>query len=478
MIESKIRDGSEKVVTFVDIQPDVMQKITNYMYTGSVNIPNKLVLEVVQVCDELKIEDLKERCLYRVPEILCPQTVIAWLKYARKHDLDSICESCERYISYSFSDIGKEKFFIRCSLDELKSTLQDLNGVLSPEDLLTSVFSWINFDKNTRNKALDYTLRYLELKKCRKEFVADSAKAHIDIFQNNPEFNCEVTHILHPGKLTIVVIGGMLKRGEEISFNTKGWKLMSETKFVDIAEIRDDLLIRAPGFCLCDLSKLILTGGRSADVCVMLDMSTKKGITNLKYPRRRHASVCILKQLFVFGGKTSSGDLQVWSTSVEYLNIEQDHGEWHAAPPMPAVLKYPKVTNVATNVYLMGDNNPVPHLFDVVKKVWSQKSAMPQNPGIAFSIASGNGNLYAVGGSLIICWQYNFPTDSWAKLSSPALTHYAGALIFHQNSLLLLGGDTEHIEGYATEADIWAVAPYKLPEKLLGHAAFMMDLGE
>ena len=66
MIESKIRDRSEKELTFEDIQPQVMRKITNYIYTGLVNIPKNLVLEVVQVCDELKIEDLKDRCLYRV----------------------------------------------------------------------------------------------------------------------------------------------------------------------------------------------------------------------------------------------------------------------------------------------------------------------------------------------------------------------------------------------------------------------------
>ena len=95
MIETKIRDGPEKEITFEDIQPDVMRKITNYMYTGSVNIPKDLVLEVVQVCDELKIEDLKERCLYQVPAILSPQTAMGWLRYARKHELDSICESCE-----------------------------------------------------------------------------------------------------------------------------------------------------------------------------------------------------------------------------------------------------------------------------------------------------------------------------------------------------------------------------------------------
>ena len=111
---------------------------------------------------------------------------MGWLKYARKHELDSICESCERYISYSFSDITKEKLFIHCSLDVLKTTLRDLKGIVSAESLLVSVLSWINYDKKSRTRALDYTSDYLELKECREQFLTDSAKEHIDIFQSNP----------------------------------------------------------------------------------------------------------------------------------------------------------------------------------------------------------------------------------------------------------------------------------------------------
>ena len=404
---------------------------------------------------------------------------MGWVKYARKHDLDSICESCERYISYSFSDIGKEKFLIRCSLDELKSTLQDLNGVISPEDLLTFDFSWINYDKKSRKKALDYTVGYLELKECGKQFLTDSAKVHIDIFQSNPEFKHRVTSILHPRKLTVVVIGGGFKRGDGADGNTKGWKLATETQFEEITEFPSDLLMRNPSISYYDWNKLILTGGQQSDVCVMLDMSTKKWekMKKLKRKRRLHASVCILQQLFIFGGDMSMRETREWRTSVEYLNIEQKHGVWQSARPIPSVLQYPKITNLDTNVYLMGDSNPVLYVFDALKKVWSQK-AMPRNPRRGFSIAAGSGSLYAAGGEMMACWQYNFSTDSWAKLSSPALMHGSGALIFHQNSLLLLGGDTENIEGYATEKDTFVVAPYKLPEMLFLHYSFMMDLGE
>ena len=342
MIETKIRDGDEKEITFEDIQPDVMRNITNYMYTGSVKIPKDLVLEVVQVCDELKIKDLKERCLYRVPEILSPQTAIGWLRYARKHSLDSICESCEQYISYSFSDIRKEKFLIRYSLDELTSTLQDLNGVVSPENLLTSVLSWINYDKKSRKKALDYTLGYLELKECGKQFLTDTSKEHIDIFQCNPEFNRKVTHILHPRKLTVVVIGGGYERGEKTYSNTNVWKLGSETQFEEITEFPGGLLMTGPSICYYDWNKLILTGGHQTDACVMLDMSTKKWkkMNHLKRQSRFHASVCILQQLFIFGGDISMREPLEWSTSVEYLNIEQEHGEWQSAQPIPSALVF------------------------------------------------------------------------------------------------------------------------------------------
>ena len=139
---------------------------------------------------------------------------------------------------------------------------------------------------------MDYTSGYLELKECREEFLPDSAKVHIDLFQSNPEFIRRVKHLLHPKKLTVMVIGGALKRGENCYYNIKGWKLLSETQFVDVTELPGDLLIRGPSICHFDLNRLILTGGSSTNVCAMFDMSTKKGtkMTNLKRMRTSHAS--------------------------------------------------------------------------------------------------------------------------------------------------------------------------------------------
>ena len=479
MIETKIRGGLEKVVTFEDVQPEVIRKILNYMYTGSVNIPQELVLKVVQVCDELMIEDLKERCLYRVPDILSPQTAMGWMRYAHKHELSSIFHSCKRYVSESFLEVSKEKEFIRLSLNDLSITLQLLNDAVSPDNLLTSVLSWINYDKESRKKALDYTSGYLKLKYCKKQFLVESTKQYIDIFRSNPEFNSRVAHMLHPKKLSLVVIGGFSNKGKHAISNQRGWKLESETKFVEITGLPCDLLHEAPSICQYGWNKLILTGGLKK-VCTVFEMPTKKWkrIRDLKTKKAFHASMCVQQELLIFGGRMFRTDSPDWTDCVELLNIEQVHGEWQQAPPMPSILTVPKVAKMGTVVFLMGENNPVLYLFDVVRKVWSQKASMPQNPREHFSIAAGNDNLYATGGSMDTCWKYNFSTDTWTKLSSPAFRHASGALIFHQDLLLFLGGYREDIQGYDIASDTWVIAPYKLPEDLAEHHAFMMDLGE
>ena len=187
-------------------------------------------------------------------------------------------------------------------------------------------------------------------------------------------------------RFRLVVIGGLFRRSEEIQSNAKGWELKSETGFADIKEIPGDLLTKSPSICYYDSNKLILTGGKYTDDCVMLHMSAKKwkNMKSLKVPKHGHASLCILHQLFIFGGDKSKKASVEWSTSVEYLNIEQEHGVWQSAPPMPSVLKCPKITNVDTSVYLMGDNSSVVYLFDEKEKVWSQISEVPQDPRMGF----------------------------------------------------------------------------------------------
>ena len=231
---------------------------------------------------------------------------------------------CPVYVSDSFLEVTKEEHFIRLSLDELKTYLQALNDIVSPDKLLMSVLSWIEYDKESRKKALDYTQRYLKLKECGKHFLSESSKEHIEIFRSNPEFNRRVTGMLQPRKLSPVVIGGNIYvLDDTYFFNTTVWQLKSETKFADITNIPAHMLNACPIICLYDSNHLILTGGYLTDVCAMFDISSKKWrkLKSLKSQRARHASVCVMQQLFVLGGITELSPSVQWIQNMEVLNL-------------------------------------------------------------------------------------------------------------------------------------------------------------
>ena len=70
-------------------------------------------------------------------------------------------------------------------------------------------------------------------------------------------------------------------------------------------------------------------------------MSTKKWkrMKDLKKVRVLHAIACVQQELLIFGGKFKSTE---YSDRVDVVNVEQEHGEWQQAPPMPSIVACPK----------------------------------------------------------------------------------------------------------------------------------------
>ena len=280
-------------------------------------------------------------------------------------------------------------------------------------------------------------------------------------------------------KLSLVVCGGLYKWEGAIKIAKRCWKLASNNRFNFLVEIPKESLMAGYSICLLNRVRLIATGGMGSTACAVFDVTMNKWqkMRNLRTTRYLHASVCVGRHLFVFGGKTDVKSDE-WTTSVECLNTDDKHGQWQPAPPMSAALLEPRTASLHTNVFLMGEECCDLYVFDAEKGTWSWQAQLPQNPGKHYRLAAGNGNVYTAGGEKRICWQYNFQTDAWAQLSISNLTHIKGALIFYQDTLLLLGGCHEHVEEYNTEHDTWTVAPYKLPDKLYHHYAFMTELPE
>ena len=116
-------------------------------------------------------------------------------------------------------------------------------------------------------------------------------------------------------------------------------------------------------------------------------------------------------------------------------------------------------------------------------QTWNKKSGLGLNPDCV-SLATGAGKVYAVEGSHTgdanDVYMYDPPTNRWTSLQSTRHKHINGALVFHNQCLVILGGsrceEVEQLDLNNYYIDNWYESFITLPEILEHHFAFIMEL--
>ena len=465
MLGSAMSEGLKKEVTFDTdtVSVEVMKMIIEYMYTGTITMAKSLIMDIVKACDYLQVEELKIKCLQYIPHILTPYTAISWLRVADLLHLDNATTQCKKYMAEHFEEIVKGEDFLDLSVCELKECLLNAKIKIAPDNILSGLFLWISFDDQNRTQDLGDLLQYVKLQNCTDVLLRQIIEQYESILNHNPLFYKALTKVYVTRNLSLGVIG-----------KGKFWKLNCRSKnFEEYTQIPQDFK-GTYSVCTCKDIGLILTGGY---VSAMYYVATGKwkNLTKLKSNRSDHASVCVQGELFIIGGDIRS-PLSHWVSSVEWLQIDNKHAEWQDAPSVPSNHRPAPGSIVSLNSDVFHAGGRQLYHFDPLRKVWSERSELP---GLYFdkddAMAAGDGHIYLV----ILsngCHVYNISTDTWVKIPKQTLYHKGGALVFHQDKLILLGGLSSHIEEYDIEQSIWKTAPFKLPEDLYIPFAFMMDL--
>ena len=231
----------------------------------------------------------------------------------------------------------------------------------------------------------------------------------------------------------------------------------------------------------------IVTGGEVSDECIMYTVASNSWLKlpRMLSPRWGHASIFIKGFLFICGGTSIIGEEM--SPRVEYMNTED--GKWECAPNLPIAVKFAKTADIDGSIYLMGDSIDSPLLqlqLNDPDKDWHRRPVIPGNycglHPLGFSMTTVRNELFVAGGGGKICASYSPITESWCLRRSPDHLHLYGALVPHNNKLLLLSGSfccgTSKVEEYDIDKNEWSTCNYRLPAELYNHCAMVLDLSQ
>ena len=121
----------------------------------------------------------------------------------------------------------------------------------------------------------------------------------------------------------------------------------------------------------------------------------------------------------------------------------------------------PKAIKCLTDVFVVSENGELFRL-DTQNLVWNQKARCPGNLHRS-SVAAGDGKILACRGR-DSCFVYTVDEDTWITGNLPHHQHYAGGLVWINDSFLFLGGaHADDVEEYDIESDTWKEAEFKCP---------------
>ena len=481
MLVSDMAEVAKQEIRLDHIDLDIIKIILDYMYCENVSFHKDQLMDLIAAADYLQMTDLKEMCLDEVTGILEPSNVIEWWKEAKKMNYDAIDKQCGEIIAANFYQILQQKDFLNLELNDMQHIVSNIcSDAVNSDATVDAVLRWVSHEEE-RVTLIEDLLHKVQLNRCSDKGIKAVIQTHGPLLDKVPMIYKLMISVFTD--IGIIVVGGLYIEGEDSQskVNKVCWKVDKSNGIEHLNDIPDINL--GAKFSVCVIPQgFVITGGTGGPVCMMFIASTKLWVRlqDLLEQRHGHGSICVENVLYTLGGfmgKPRKGLED--SDSVHSMVLES--GKWNDGPSLPLTVKLPKVTNIASIVYLLDAevSKKLWHM-DVDEGVWNELAPLPiQQSSIGTSMISARDRLFVAGRKMICAW-YRPHSDTWCIGQQPLREHRYGALAHYNNKLLLLGGytkgGTEEVEEYNIDEDKWSLCKYKMPKKVYLHHAVVLDM--
>ena len=487
MLTSDMAEVAKQEIRLDHIHKDIIQIILDYMYCEDVCFHKDQLMDLIAAADYLQMTELKQVTLDEVPNIMEPANVISWWKEAAKMNYDTTKDQCEEMMLANFQTISQQIDFLNLDLNEMNLYVLDICGdTVNSDDTVDALMRWVGHEEE-RVTTLEELLHKVELNKCSEKGIKAILKTHEALLDKRPMIyklllnrsaDAESDRIMTD---SVVIVGG-----QESNANEECWKVSQSNQLVKLCNIPVNAL--GVNHSVCTVPQgFVVSGGAGSDMRIMFITSTKSWLRlqDMLAKRQSHGTICVKEVLYILGGVVGSNERKKSTNSVDSMAMER--GKWVEGPWLPRSVTFPKVSNLDDRVYLLDEESCQLLCLDINKEVWHRLAPLPAYrsfPGarscIGVSMTSARGRLFVAGGNNSL-W-YNPKTNTWCKGQQPLRNHKYGALAYHHDKLVLLGGNLEdetgadEVEEYNIEEDKWSLCSYRMPKTLHLHHAVVLSM--
>ena len=481
MLRSEMGESAKKEATFPTIPDDIMAKIIDYAYNGTISFSPDQLMDLVKAAHYLQMSKLLKMCEEHISTVLRPTNCISWLQLANRLHLTAIMPKVQKMMQTSYSEISSTTDFKMLAKQELLQYLTDVreHGTCS-DDLLNGALEWIKHDVHNRLEHIEDMLSVVQIGKCSDTFLSKMLDDNAELFDKKQGmYKMMLSEVVRKPKCTllgevetIIIMGGQSKSDNP---NTACW-ILEKDEMVKFSEPKSDVIIK-PGQSVCQIpGGMMLTGGKQSDLCLIFVLAMKMWFKeqSLNVVRYNHSSCCSNGKVFLLGGWV----LGKINSSVDFMNLEMK--TWCSGPSLPMAATMLKVLSFKSVMFVLESWENSLYCLDEDKMSWLTKAPIPSK-SYGCSLAASDDKIFAAGGNGNINYVYTPATDVWCRLTGPSLQERQGALVHRHQKLYLFPGckrdrNLIDVEEYDISNDRWSLSKWKMPTSLWLHGAFLVDV--
>ena len=494
MFKLQMRERYENIIEIKSIDGRELKALIDFIYTGSINIDEQNVMNLLSGADYLQLREVKQFCFEFLRSHITSDNSLGILKTADLYRNESLHKEMLQYIGINLDQILHTDDFKQLSNKDLISCISKLNrSQIKESSIFKAIVVWCHHDKKAREKFFSELFKMVLLRKVSIDYLeevileedlvsnaADCYKIALSAFRKLVrEQNAK------PQASKLLCFGGV---GNENKV-TVVYDLNSETS-VNYPDLPETLLAH----CSLQLNHYIYCIGGYIKIQPYLcntdsvwRLNSRKQTSGWEQVSSMNSKRCamdaaVYSDVIVVAGGVDENSKELASTEV----YQTSFNEWRIISP----LKQQRCEHVLVScdgyLYAIGGRSGRNCLssverLDDLKGEWITTKAM-QTSRTGLAAVNCDGVVYAIGGqsgndnstTLKTVEKYDSSANTWKYVSEMTFKRRGHHACVLRCKIYVVGGldaDDEavtEIECYDPTCDTWSIVGYSI-ENLFNH---------
>lgn len=164
MFTGDMAESKQKVITINGVDVSSLKSLVDYAYTASIDISEENVQSILSAASVLQFEEVKGACSEFLQRQLDTDNCLGIKVFAEVHGCSELHKAATVYSNHYFSEVRKKEEFLKLSLDEMKSFLNNEQLNIKCEyEVYEAAMEWLMHDKANRTQHLYDMLKLVRL---------------------------------------------------------------------------------------------------------------------------------------------------------------------------------------------------------------------------------------------------------------------------------------------------------------------------